>query len=102
MDVESAIVQRATDHEDSGSEMDGDGDMNDVDQAEDDQEWQGIGTNAATPEEHFSGKKPTKPPTGEELRAIKDASDLFKSSAFKLQVLVLSFLMTCACLTVLD
>ncbi|KDR65095.1 hypothetical protein GALMADRAFT_148991 [Galerina marginata CBS 339.88] len=32
------------------------------------------------------GKGSNKPPTGEELRAIKDASDLFKSSSFKLQI----------------
>lgn len=34
-------------------------------------------------------KTSKKPPTAEELRAIKDASDLFKSSSFKLQVSVL-------------
>ena len=27
-----------------------------------------------------------KPPTGEELRAIKDATDLYRSNSFKLQV----------------
>lgn len=35
------------------------------------------------------GKKINKPPTGEELRAIKDATDLFRSNSFKLQVSVL-------------
>lgn len=32
------------------------------------------------------GTKPKKPPTGEELRNIKDAADLYQSSSFKLQV----------------
>lgn len=32
------------------------------------------------------GTKPKKPPTGEELRDIKDAADLYRSSSFKLQV----------------
>lgn len=33
-----------------------------------------------------TGKKIHKPPTGEELREIKDATDLFRSNSFKLQV----------------
>ncbi|KAG6918794.1 hypothetical protein DXG01_011546 [Tephrocybe rancida] len=37
-------------------------------------------------EGHEPGTKPKKPPTGEELRAIKDARDLFRSSSFKLQI----------------
>lgn len=36
-----------------------------------------------------SGKRTNKPPTGEELRTIKDATDLFRSNSFKLQVSVL-------------
>ena len=32
------------------------------------------------------GTTPKKPPTGEELRTIKDAADLYMSSSFKLQV----------------
>ena len=40
----------------------------------------------ATTYEHRTGTKPIKPPTGHELRAIKDATDLFKSNSFKLQV----------------
>lgn len=83
MDVQSEMDQG----EGSGSEMGEDNAMSDVEQEEDEEEWKGIGGDAATlPEEHFSGKKSSKPPTGEELRAIKDASDLFKSSSFKLQV----------------
>ena len=55
------------------------------------EEWGGIrGEHAAAAEattyEHRTGTKPIKPPTGHELRAIKDATDLFKSSSFKLQV----------------
>lgn len=30
--------------------------------------------------------KHSRPPTGQEIRAIKDAADLFQSSSFKLQV----------------
>ncbi|KAF9531369.1 Nrap protein [Crepidotus variabilis] len=57
-------------------------------QDENEAEWTGIAGNApffstlARPE----GATPKKAPTGEELRAIKDASDLFKSSSFKLQI----------------
>jgi U3 small nucleolar RNA-associated protein 22 len=32
-----------------------------------------------------------KPPTGEELRAMKDAADLYQSSSFKLQVIFPSY-----------
>ena len=39
-----------------------------------------------------SGTKLKKPPTGEELRAIKDATDLYRSSSFKLQVCWLFYL----------
>ena len=58
---------------------------------QDEGEWGGIsGEQAAEAEattyEHRTGTKPIKPPTGHELRAIKDATDLFKSSSFKLQV----------------
>ncbi len=47
-------------------------------------EWEGLGAEpAAIPDQGIRDKKL---PSGEELRAIKDASDLFKSSSFKLQV----------------
>lgn len=74
------------DNGDDGSEH-SEENMSAMDEGEDDGEWKGIGANAETlPDEHFTGKKSNKPPTGEELRAIKDASDLFKSGSFKLQV----------------
>lgn len=63
--------------------------MHDEDRQE---EWGGISGDQqaavaeATTYEHRTGTKPKKPPTGHELRAIKDATDLFKSSSFKLQV----------------
>jgi U3 small nucleolar RNA-associated protein 22 len=41
-------------------------------------------------DEKRTGTKPRKPPTGEELRNIKDATDLYRSSSFKLQVSVYS------------
>ncbi|KAG6888045.1 hypothetical protein C0995_010906 [Termitomyces sp. Mi166 len=51
-------------------------------------EWVGLndedGVNAAAP--HEPGTKPKKPPTGEELRVIKDATDLYRSNSFKLQI----------------
>ena len=51
-------------------------------------EWGGIDGESGAPERECGepGTKPKKPPTGEELRAIKDATDLFRSSSFKLQV----------------
>lgn len=62
--------------------------INDEDQHE--EEWGGFSTEQqateATTYEHRTGTMPKKPPTGHELRAIKDATDLFKSSSFKLQV----------------
>ena len=56
-----------------------------------DGEWGGVTGNneISMVEDSHSGTKPNKPPTGEELRTIKDASDLFKSSSFKLQVCTL-------------
>lgn len=69
-------------------QSDSDESMHDEEQHEG--EWGGItGEQAAaeaTTYEHRTGTKPKKPPTGHELRAIKDATDLFKSSSFKLQV----------------
>ncbi|KAF8908204.1 Nrap protein [Gymnopilus junonius] len=58
-----------------------------MDEAEDGEEWGGVeGATAPLPAGQQPPHKSTKPPTGEELRAIKDASDLFKSSSFKLQI----------------
>ena len=60
----------------------------DEDSAEDEDEWGGISpvpNDQTGAEVHGPGIKPQKPPTGEELRVIKDATDLFRSSSFKLQ-----------------
>jgi len=83
----------------SGSDQGANGAMNDSenfhdepshDEAED-VEWTGTGFNVPStskkPEQGIG--KPTKPPTGEELRVIKDATDLFKSNSFKLQVCII-------------
>ncbi|KAG6855530.1 hypothetical protein H0H87_001513 [Tephrocybe sp. NHM501043] len=58
------------------------------DQEEGEGEWEGLDeTSGANAQDgHEPGTKPKKPPTGEELRAIKDATDLFRSSSFKLQI----------------
>ena len=42
--------------------------------------------------EQHPGNHISKPPTGEELRKIKDATDLYRSTSFKLQVCS-----TCSC-----
>ncbi|KAK7032899.1 mannose-6-phosphate isomerase [Favolaschia claudopus] len=64
-------------------------DESEVDAGEDD-EWGGIemaqNMTAPVAESTGPGTKPKLPPSGEELRVIKDASSLFKSSTFKLQV----------------
>lgn len=57
------------------------------------EEWGGISNQpveGVASEDHIKASK--KPPTAEELRAIKDASDLFKSSSFKLQVSIQYYL----------
>jgi U3 small nucleolar RNA-associated protein 22 len=71
----------------SGGESDGSGSMSVVEEAENEEEWGGINgaTSNAAPQERYTGPTSKKLPAGEELRAIKDASDLFKSSSFKFQ-----------------
>lgn len=55
--------------------------------SDEEEEWEGLGTTPSILQNHGEGSgKPNKPPTGEELRVIKDAADLFRSSSFKLQV----------------
>ena len=51
------------------------------------EEWGGIEASGDREgaETHY-GKKLKKPPTGEELRDMKDASELYRSSSFRLQV----------------
>jgi U3 small nucleolar RNA-associated protein 22 len=74
----------------SGAE-DGISDYGDM-EGDDEEEWGGVtGGQAEIEEEHRPGTKPKKPPTGEGLRAIKDAADLFRSGSFKLQVTPNSF-----------
>ena len=51
------------------------------------EEWHGLQASTVPEVEDVrTGTKPKKPPTGEELRNIKDAADLYRSSSFKLQV----------------
>ena len=67
--------------------------MHEEDEHKGEVEWGGIGGEQAAAEtttyEHRTGTNPKKPLTGHELRAIKDATDLFKSGSFKLQVCML-------------
>ena len=61
------------------------------DEAADDEEWGGVAgepaaTSAPGPSNNSHGK-PIKPPTAEEMRAIREATDLYRSSSFKLQVM---------------
>jgi len=67
------------------------------DEGSDDEEWGGIETEEAAgnvgevaPSVSDSSKA-VKPPTGGELRVIREATDLYRSSTFKLQVRRLSF-----------
>ncbi|KAJ7178760.1 Nrap protein [Mycena crocata] len=61
-----------------------------LEQDVDNEEWGGIAPAqvqvAVTVDNSAFGTKPKKPPTGEELRVINDAKDLFRSSTFKLQI----------------
>lgn len=52
---------------------------------EEEEEWSGIGGVGEGDPPSSSGK-PVKVPAGHELREMKEASELYKSSAFKLQV----------------
>ncbi|KAF8634052.1 hypothetical protein AX17_004316 [Amanita inopinata Kibby_2008] len=66
--------------QDDGSEEGGeDGENGAVSEGE----WSGI---QGTEQEKAAGDKSRQPPTGEELRAIKDAADLYRSNSFKLQI----------------
>jgi U3 small nucleolar RNA-associated protein 22 len=53
---------------------------------EEEEEWAGATGDTTTPSVADRGAKLSRPPTGEELRAIKDAAELFRSGSFKLQV----------------
>ncbi|KAH6905454.1 pre-rRNA processing protein Utp22 [Coprinopsis sp. MPI-PUGE-AT-0042] len=52
------------------------------------EEWGGVeaGVSAMQVEARPAGSKPVKPPTAEEMRAIREATDLYRSSSFKLQI----------------
>ncbi|KAJ7242747.1 Nrap protein [Mycena haematopus] len=52
----------------------------------DEAEWGGIASTQTTTVVENNSSKPKLPPTGEELRVINDAKNLFKSSTFKLQI----------------
>lgn len=73
---------------------DDEGDSRGEEEEEEEEEWGGVsganGTVQDAEDEKHTGTKPKKPPTGEELRNIKDATDLYRSSSFKLQVRTLS------------
>ncbi|KAF7800159.1 hypothetical protein EIP86_011405 [Pleurotus ostreatoroseus] len=73
-------------HEDEDEEDE----MDSQEEEEEDDEWAGLNganeTEDAEASESRPGTKPKKPPTGEELRNIKDATDLYRSSSFKLQI----------------
>jgi U3 small nucleolar RNA-associated protein 22 len=55
---------------------------------EDGEEWGGVEAagSAMQVDQRPAGSKPVKPPTAEEMRAIREATDLYRSSSFKLQV----------------
>ena len=52
----------------------------------DEEEWGGTGGGEGVDPSPSSRGKPVKVPAGHELREMKEASELYKSSAFKLQV----------------
>ncbi|KAI0051574.1 Nrap protein [Auriscalpium vulgare] len=66
----------------------GEGQSDDEGGVADEDEWDGIGSSvgAGATHEHRTGTKPKKPPTGEEVRIIREAADLYRSSSFKLQI----------------
>ncbi|PBK93042.1 Nrap protein [Armillaria gallica] len=53
---------------------------------EQNEEWGGIEPIGVTEGGHTPKGKPKKPPTGVEVREMKEAADLFKSTGFKLQI----------------
>jgi U3 small nucleolar RNA-associated protein 22 len=63
------------------------------DSQDEEEEWGGVNEEMDV-DTHEHGK-PKRPPTGEELREMKDASELFQSSSFKLQVRELTLHYTC-------
>ncbi|KAJ7721723.1 Nrap protein [Mycena maculata] len=84
-DVEPRKTRRLSD-----DEADADPKTEGLELEEDDEKWGGIAPiqdqTTVAAESTIPGTKPKKPPTGEELRVINDAKDLFQSSTFKLQI----------------
>lgn len=78
-DVEVIAVPHGAESENEETGLDGSED--DASAASETEEWGGVATGA-----NLEGKKNNRPPTAQELREIKDASDIFQSSSFKLQV----------------
>ncbi|THG99128.1 hypothetical protein EW026_g3163 [Hermanssonia centrifuga] len=58
------------------------------DTGSEEEEWTGLkgAADGDVKGSEHTGSKPKKPPTGEELRNIKDATELYRSSSFKLQI----------------
>ncbi|KAL6304485.1 Nrap protein [Sparassis latifolia] len=90
---ETESPDEPTDHVDGAGSLSVDSDEEKGSESEQtDQEWAGLnGTKAGEGQgtEHFglhTGTHPQKPPKGEELRDIKDATDLYRSTSFKLQI----------------
>ena len=79
-DLEDLMSVDGLDPEDSDSEPES-GSIEDGE----DEEWGGTGGGGEANLSPSSGK-PVKVPAGHELREMKEASELYKSSAFKLQV----------------
>lgn len=74
---------------DEDEDMDSEGESSGSGEDEGEEEWNGVNGasgEAVGEDEKRTGTKPKKPPTGEELRNIKDATELYRSSSFKLQV----------------
>ncbi|KAK0211157.1 Nrap protein [Desarmillaria ectypa] len=76
-DEENIIVLDGTDNDDEEGDNPADGN---------DEGWGGIEPTGVTEDGHTSKGKPKKPPTGVEVREMKEAADLFKSTSFKLQI----------------
>ncbi|KAJ3523279.1 hypothetical protein NM688_g8755 [Phlebia brevispora] len=77
--------------EEDGSDVDGESQGEEESESEEGEgEWSGLQDSReaedADDDETRPGTKPKKPPTGEELRNIKDATELYRSSSFKLQI----------------
>lgn len=78
-------LQKPTlDNDEQESGLSDDNDLSD--QEDEEEEWNGAEGQVKTSTDEAKNGTVKKPPTGEELRAIKDAADLYRSNSFKLQV----------------